>query len=156
MCGRATLSNHDLNDVLRELDVEFAAEDASLFRPRYNIAPSDTHWIVEAKGDRRVLVPAVWGYMRLLDRPSDQRPRGAGRVRHGFRQAFDGRRCVLVTDGFLEWDRRRIPYWYHRPDRGLVLLGGLFQAPGAASPTGGPGHATGKERPGRVSRGSPC
>lgn len=148
MCGRATLSNHDLNDVLRELDAEFATEDASLFRLRYNIAPSDTHWIVEAKGNSRVLVPAMWGYLAstssrpLINVRGEQVASGGG-----FRQAFDARRCVMVTDGFFEWDQRRMPYWYHRPDGGLVLLAGLFQAPGAVAPEAGgrasaAGHAS--------------
>lgn len=158
MCGRATLSNHDLNDVLEELDAEFSTEDASLFRPRYNIAPSDTHWIVEAKGDRRVLVPAMWGYLasassRLLINVRGEQVASGG----GFRRAFDARRCVMVTDGFFEWDQRRMPYWYHRPDGGLILMAGLSQAPGAEPPgargrAGGhasaEGHASTKEQTG--------
>src|SRR4051794_28938408 len=131
MCGRATLSNHDLNDLLRELHADLALDDAApLFRPRYNIAPSDTHWIVEARGDGRVLAPAVWGYLasgrQLINVRGEQIASG-----RGFRQAFDRRRCVLVTDGFFEWNRSRAPFWYHRPDGGLVLLAGLFQEPDA-------------------------
>jgi putative SOS response-associated peptidase YedK len=128
MCGRATLTNSDIDQVLRELDAELASDDAKLFRPRYNIAPSDTHWIVEPKDEHRVLVPAVWGYLasgRSLINVRGETVASGG----GFRKAFGSRRCVLVTDGFYEWDKRRSPFWYHRPDGGLVLLAGLYQPP---------------------------
>jgi putative SOS response-associated peptidase YedK len=46
---------------------------------------------------------------------------------HGFRAAFESRRCAVVTDGFFEWDAQRHPFWYHRAAGGLVLLGGLYQ-----------------------------
>ncbi len=41
-------------------------------------------------------------------------------------------RCAVVADGFYEWsgpadsiDRR--PFWFHRPDDGLILVAGLWQ-----------------------------
>ncbi|MEO8212691.1 MAG: SOS response-associated peptidase, partial [Myxococcales bacterium] len=88
-------------------------------------------------GDRRVLVPAMWGYLasassRLLINVRGEQVASGG----GFRRAFDARRCVMVTDGFFEWDQRRMPYWYHRPDGGLILMAGLSQAPGAKEQTG--------------------
>ncbi len=128
MCGRATLTNSDINLVLSELDAEIAPEDAASFRPRYNVAPSDLHWIVEAPGDSRILLPAIWGYLAsgrpLINVRGEQIASG-----RGFRDAFASRRCLVVTDGFLEWDRRHAPFWFHRADGGLVLLAGLFQKP---------------------------
>src|SRR5881394_129805 len=62
MCGRVTLTKSAIRDVADELDAEVAVEDEALYRPRYNVAPSDLHWILEPSGDRRVLVPAAWGY----------------------------------------------------------------------------------------------
>ena len=132
MCARVTLTIDDIDEVAGMLDAELAPEDARLYKRRYNVAPSDTHWILEYGADKRVLVPATWGYL-----PSSQ----SGRARkpvinvrgeqvgsgHGFREAFASRRCAVVTDGFFEWDARRAPTWYHRVDGGLVLLAGLFQ-----------------------------
>lgn len=130
MCGRATLTNDDFEGIARELDAEFSPEDAALYRPRYNVAPSDLHWIVAYGADRRVLRPAVWGYAvsgrALINVRGEQV--GSGR---GFRDAFQARRCLVVTDGFYEWDRAKSPFWFHRADRRLVLLAGLFQPPGA-------------------------
>jgi putative SOS response-associated peptidase YedK len=41
-----------------------------------------------------------------------------------------GSRCAVVSDGFYEWPGKGLaPFWFHRADDGLVLLGGLFQRP---------------------------
>ena len=137
MCGRATLTKDDFEDIARDLDAEFSPDDARLYRPRYNIAPSDLHWVVESAGDRRVLVPAHWGYLAsgrpLINVRGEQV--GSGR---GFRDAFQARRCVVVTDGFYEWDREKFPYWFHRENGGLVLLAGLFQPPTSGAAAGPP------------------
>ncbi len=130
MCGRATLTNEDFEGIAAELDAEFSAADAALYRPRYNIAPSDLHWIVEHGADRRVLLPAVWGYRASGGRPLiNVRGEQVGSGR-GFRDAFQARRCLVVTDGFFEWDATKAPFWFHRADKKLVLLAGLFQPAG--------------------------
>ncbi len=126
MCARATLRKNYVDEVADELDAIISAEDASLYRPRYNIAPSDRSWILEARGDERVLVAATWGYV-VRDRPlinvrGEQIASGSG-----FRDAFANRRCLVVTDGFYEWNHAKRPTWFHRRGEGLVLLAGLFQ-----------------------------
>jgi putative SOS response-associated peptidase YedK len=129
MCARTTLTNDNLGDIAEALDAEVAAEDAALYRPRWNVAPSDTAWIVRSGADRRVLLPAVWGYQTSRGRPlinvrGEQVGSGAG-----FRDAFKDRRCALIADGFYEWPGDgQPPFWYHRPGGGLILLGALFQA----------------------------
>jgi len=84
------------------------------------------HWIVEGRGDARVLLPAVWGYptatRSLVNVRGEQVASGAG-----FRDAFRERRCAIVTDGFFEWTKQREPFWFHRDDGGLVLLAGLYR-----------------------------
>ncbi len=140
MCGRATLTNEDFEGIAAELDAEFSAEDAALYRPRYNIAPSDLHWIVESGAESRVLRPAVWGYRASGGRPLiNVRGEQVGSGR-GFRDAFQARRCLVVTDGFFEWNSAKAPFWFHRADKKLVLLAGLFQPPSgdAGAPPGPP------------------
>ena len=140
MCARVTLTIDDVDELAATLEAELSPEDARLYKRRYNVAPSDRHWIVEYGADKRVLVPAKWGYV-----PSSSSS-GRGRkpvinVRgeqvgsgHGFRDAFASRRCAVVTDGFFEWNARREPFWYHRADGGLVLLAGLFQSAAETEP----------------------
>jgi putative SOS response-associated peptidase YedK len=126
MCGRVTLTGDDVEEIAADLDAEISPDDVAHYRPRYNVAPSDLHWILEPGADRRVLRPAVWGYAvsgrTLINVRGEQV--GAG---HGFREAFASRRCLVVTDGFFEWTAARAPFWYHRADGGLVLLAGVFQ-----------------------------
>lgn len=136
MCGRVTLTKSGIRALASELDAEFSPEDEALYRPRYNVAPSDLHWMVTAAGDGRVLLPAVWGYQggtrALINVRGEQVASGSG-----FRDAFRARRCAIVTDGFFEWNRQHEPFWFHRHDGGLVLLAGLFQDRGTdAGPPG--------------------
>jgi putative SOS response-associated peptidase YedK len=139
MCARVTLTVEDIDELAETLAAELAPEDARRYKRRYNVAPSDRHWIVERGPDGRLLLPATWGYLPTFPTSPAGRARkplinvrgeqvGSG---HGFRDAFASRRCAVVTDGFFEWDGQRHPFWYHRPDGGLVLLAGLYQdAPG--------------------------
>ena len=130
MCGRFTLSKRELGDIAEFLDAEVAAGDAELYRPRYNVAPTDTHFVLERVENRRVLVPATWGL--------DGGPRGlvvnaraetvAGKRLYS--QSLAHHRCVVPTDGFFEWTgpkRERRPIWFHPPGGELLLLAGLYQ-----------------------------
>ena len=59
MCGRFTLTKKDPRQIALELGVD---PDAFVdYRPRYNIAPTDPHWIVRDKYEQRQLLPATWG-----------------------------------------------------------------------------------------------
>jgi putative SOS response-associated peptidase YedK len=126
MCARFTLKKRKLKEVADALDAEVADDDERLYRPRYNVAPTDLAWIVEYGADRRVLRPATWNYLVSGGRPLVNL-RGetfAARAKGG------ADRCAVVTDGFYEWPGKGLaPFWFHRADDGLVLLGGLFQRP---------------------------
>jgi len=129
MCARTTLTKPRLEDIAAELDAEFSADDLALYRPRYNVAPSDLTWIVEYGADRLRILPAIWGYFAKENKPlinvrGEQVASG-----RGFRDAFASRRCAVVTDGFFEWDKRKQPTWFHRVDGRLLLLAGLFHGP---------------------------
>jgi putative SOS response-associated peptidase YedK len=126
VCARTTLTRPILAEISDEIEAEFSPEDAALYRPRWNVAPSDTTWIALHRGDSRVLGPAKWGYLAsgrpLINVRGEQVASGSG-----FRDAFASRRCVLIADGFYEWNGRREPTWFHRVDGRLLLLGALFQ-----------------------------
>jgi putative SOS response-associated peptidase YedK len=134
VCARFTLRKKKIARIAGELDAELDPDDEPLYRPRYNVAPTDLAWIVDVSGDSRVLRPATWSYVvgdgkrRLVNVRGEQVGSGAG-----FREAFASRRCAVVTDGFYEWPGKGLaPFWFHRTDDGLVLLAGLFQRPTAA------------------------
>lgn len=130
-----TLTTESMAEVVDGLLAGIAPDDAALYRPRFNMAPSDLGWIVAPDAENeRVLVPAVWGYRAgersLINVRAETLASGAG-----FREAFHSRRCVVVSDGFFEWNRAKAPFWYHRQGGGLVLMAGLYQtSPHAARP----------------------
>ncbi len=57
-----------------------------------------------------------------------------------FREAFKNSRCVILTDGYYEWQRvgksGKQPFWIHRDGERPFLFGGLLAMnKQAASPT---------------------
>lgn len=136
MCGRFTLTVHKLGDVAEEVAAFVDADDASTYRPRFNIAPTSRHWIVRLEAGRRELVPAHWGLVNswAKDRSVGSKQFNARgetvAVKPAFRAAFRARRCVVPVDGFYEWrgpKTARSPVWFHAPDRSLVWLAGLYE-----------------------------
>lgn len=129
MCGRFTLTTRDVHDLARALRAEVDAEVARLHRPRWNVAPTDEHWVVLLDGGRRVLRRARFGVEapdgRLL---INARSETAPSLR-AFRGAFQDGRCLVPADGFYEWQgahAERRPRWFHPPGGGLLLLAGLL------------------------------
>jgi putative SOS response-associated peptidase YedK len=126
MCARFTLRTRKLAEVAEALDAEVADDDERLYRPRYNVAPTDLAWIVVYGADRRALRPATWSTLVSGGRPLvNLRSETLGARAKG-----GAARCAVVSDGFYEWPGKGLaPFWFHRADQGLVLLGGLFQPP---------------------------
>ncbi len=134
MCGRFTLT-HSREELARELGV--APESLGDYRPRYNLPPTDPHWIVRTKLEDREALPARWGLVNswAKDRKSGFKNINARsetvQTQPAFREAFKSRRCIVPADGFFEWtgpkDARR-PIWFHRERGGLVLFAGLYES----------------------------
>ncbi len=134
MCGRFTLTRRDGRVLAAELGVP---DDAfSDYRPRYNIAPMQRHFIVTTEFENRKVVPARWG---LVNRWAKDNSRASQCInakaetveaRPSFRDAFKRRRCVVPADGFYEWTgpkSARRPMWIHRADGKLILFAGLYE-----------------------------
>lgn len=134
MCGRVTLTVGDPGEVAAWVEAEISAEDARIYRPRYNAAPTDVHWIVKVSGGHREMVPAAWGFERTVKVKGAQRPKLLINARAetawkqpAFGDAMRKRRCLVMTDGFYEWKDKR-PHWIHPPGGGPLLLAGIFDA----------------------------
>jgi len=144
MCGRVTLTVHQLEDVADGIHAALDPDHAREYRPRFNVAPTSRHWIVRLESGRRELVPASWGLV-----PSWAKERSIGgkqfnaraetvAEKPAFRAAYRARRCVVPIDGFYEWRGPRTarePVWFHAPDRSILWLAGLYE--GWADPTTG-------------------
>jgi len=135
MCGRFTLTRRDPQQFALELGV--SADALADYRPRYNIAPTDPHWVLRVKYEDRERLPARWG---LVNSWAKDAKRAAQQInaraetlesRPAFKEAFKERRCVVPADGFFEWvgpKNARQPIWFHRPDGGLLLFAGLYES----------------------------
>lgn len=135
MCGRFTLTDPDPRMLQFRFEVRETAELDQ--RPRFNVAPTDPVLAVrlDREGERE-LGRLRWG---LIPHYAD--PDEFGRLlinaraetvaeAPAFRDAFnDGFRCLIVADGFYEWQQTDIgkqPFWIHRPDREPFAFAGLW------------------------------
>jgi putative SOS response-associated peptidase YedK len=135
MCGRFTITRRDGNSLAAELGV--ASDSFVDYRPRYNVAPTQMHYIVRIKYENREVVPARWGFVNAGSRDASMASKNinlrseTADKRRGFREAFIERRCVVPADGFFEWTgpkSARQPTWFHREDNQLLLFAGLYEA----------------------------
>ena len=137
MCGRFTLTTKDFDAMAAQLGASVLREDVARYRPRYNIAPTDEHWILRTKQEERQLLPAKWGLVNSWATDAkgafkqiNARAETAAK-RPSFRDAFVRRRCVVPADGFFEWlgtKQARRPMWFHDPRGELLLFAGLYES----------------------------
>lgn len=131
MCGRISLGASSVGDVAAHFDASFAPEDAALYRPRFNLAPTQRHFVVQRESEARRLAPATWGFPSTTGRFLINARIESAHSRPAFRDAWKERRCIVPADGFYEWTgraRERRPIRFHPPE-GLLALAGLYQPP---------------------------
>ncbi len=137
MCGRFTLTYAERERLAEELGVNTEQINDADYKPRYNVAPTDPHWIVRMRLEDREILPAKWG---LVNTWAKDAKRAAAQINAraetiatsgAFKDAFAKRRCVVPADGFYEWAggaTDRHPVWFHRPDGRLILFAGLYES----------------------------
>jgi putative SOS response-associated peptidase YedK len=137
VCGRFTLTYRERQRLAEELGVPPEQLPLEEYKPRYNIAPTDPHWILRQRYEQRQLLPANWGLVNSWARDArraaaqiNARAESLDRL-PAFRDAFQRRRCVVPADGFFEWageKESRRPLWFHRANGGLLLFAGLYES----------------------------
>jgi putative SOS response-associated peptidase YedK len=139
MCGRFTL-HHSEADIAARFAVQETLPLVTESFHRYNIAPTQPVAAVTyprtERGQERFLEPLHWGLIpawaketaigsrlinaraeTLLEKPS-------------FKSAFRWRRCLVISDGFYEWDKvggTRQPYYFRRKDGNVFAFAGLWE-----------------------------
>jgi putative SOS response-associated peptidase YedK len=135
MCGRFTLTRRDRNSLAGELGVPI--DGFADYKPRYNVAPLQDHFIVRIKYENREVLAARWGLVNHWSKDASAAAKSINAraesvdSRPAFREAFERRRCVVPADGFFEWTgpkKLRRPIWFHRKDMGLILFAGLYES----------------------------
>jgi len=133
MCGRFTLTSPA--ETVAEL---FELDAAISLTPRYNIAPTQSVAVVRAADDRsaRRLAQLHWGLIPSWAKDSSIGSRMINAraetvaERPSFRSAFRRRRCLIVADGFYEWQKlgtRKQPHYIHVADRKPFAFAGLWE-----------------------------
>jgi putative SOS response-associated peptidase YedK len=130
MCSRFSLAE-ERDFLATRLGV--SAMSLANYRPRYNIAPRQEHFIVTTEYENRKLARAKWGLFSLGKQGREQYSINARaesvESRPTFAEAFTHRRCIIPASGFYEWagpNYARQPYWVHRRDGDLLLFAGLY------------------------------
>jgi putative SOS response-associated peptidase YedK len=136
MCGRFTLTK-TREEVAYEIGVPVEELPLDAYKKRYNIAPTDSHWIARVRLEDRELLPAKWGLVNSWAKDASKAARQINaraetlRTSGAFRDAFANRRCVVPADGFYEWigtGASKQPVWFHRDDGGLIFFAGLYES----------------------------
>ena len=134
MCGRYTLATPDHLG----LRSRFGLDERVELRRRFNVAPGDHVVAVTTDRDGRPRGDTLrWGLVphwaedpKIGSRMINARADGVAE-RPAFRDAFASRRCLVVADGFYEWERRpglagKQPWWISRDDSAPFAFAGLW------------------------------
>jgi putative SOS response-associated peptidase YedK len=135
MCGRFTLAAP-----AETLARQFELPEVPVLEPHYNIAPTQAVAVVRLELDReeRMLELMRWG---LIPRWAKDESIGNKLInaraetvaeKPAFRDAFQKRRCLVVADGFYEWQvvpgqKRKQPYFFHLDGGGPFAFAGLWE-----------------------------
>jgi putative SOS response-associated peptidase YedK len=140
MCGRYTLT--DPGQLPLRFDVEV---NADTLLPRYNIAPSQLVPVVVERPEGRALQPMCWGFQPAWATAAPNRPAPINAraetllARPLFRGSVARRRCLIVADGFYEWQDvgrgPKQPVYIRLRTGGLFAFAGLYTDAGEGPAT---------------------
>jgi putative SOS response-associated peptidase YedK len=133
MCGR-----YVIKAPVSQLATMFDLIDVPKLTPRYNVSPTQSVPAIRLKPEKkeRELAMFKWGLIpswakdpaignRLINARADsvaQKP--------SFRSAFKRRRCLMVADGFYEWQKtngKKQPYFIGLKDDAPFAFAGLWE-----------------------------
>lgn len=131
MCGRYSLSQSE-----ETIAAAFDLADVPTVAPHYNIAPTQAVPVVRAVAGSRQFAELHWGLIPSWSKDPDIGARlinaRAETVteKPSFRTAFKRRRCLLIADGFYEWQRSpqgKQPYYFRLEDHQPFGFAGLWE-----------------------------
>ena len=132
MCGRFALVS-DRAAIAERFDVRDGSYE---FKPNWNVSPGQYIGAVIRREGRNVLASFLWGLI-----PSQAKDPSMGSKlinaraetidkKPSFRGAFSKRRCLIVADGFYEWEKvgaKKIPLYFHLKSKEPFGLAGLYE-----------------------------
>lgn len=134
MCGRLSLTSSDHQAAAKLIANLIPRFDAATlgawleragYQPAYNVGPGRAHWLVRAREGRPILARVQWGLPSVSGKLLVNARAETVGERPSFRAGFERGRCLVVADGFFEWDRsgaRPQPHWLRESSgRGLLF-----------------------------------
>ena len=131
MCGRFSLSKS-----VEAIAAAFDLDEVPVWEPRYNIAPTQmVATVLQPQSDRQ-FHPMRWG---LIPSWAKDPAMGARLInaraetvaeKPSFRSAFRQRRCLVIADGFYEWQRqegKKQPFYFRLQDGQPFGFAGLWE-----------------------------
>jgi len=143
VCGRIDLHTPP-SRLARLLHAELAPGLDPEGTPRWNLPPTEAVLALvpgrRPGAPRRVLASFRWGLVpawardvSIGNRMINARAESLA-TKAAFRDAFADRRCLVVADGFYEWQapdpgapRRRVPFYFRRADGAPLAFAGLWE-----------------------------
>ncbi len=127
MCGRYTL--YTKKEALEE---RFHAHMGN-YKESYNIAPSQKEPVILNENPEEIVL-AKWGFMPHWAKGNSLKPQINARAetvaqKPMFRDSYRHRRCLILSDGFYEWDRKgetKTPYFTHLKSREPFAMAGIW------------------------------
>ena len=135
MCGRFTLKTAPTEIAAQFLVSLPLPLSKGTMVPRYNIAPTqDVSAIIEREGRswelfRWGLVPQWSKDVKIGSRLINARGETL-REKRSYRSAFEKRRCLVLADGFYEWEKTgsgRQPHYFQQSGGGVMAFAGLWE-----------------------------
>ena len=134
MCGRLSIavSKKDLKEYLNDFyRIEVLPEEIDL--PRYNVAPGEDLVSLINDGERFRVGLLKWGFVpefkRDLNKPIINARSETVDKLFSFKKSFYERRCVILADGFFEWERSsgtKTPYRFVLKNKKIFGFAGLW------------------------------
>ncbi len=131
MCGRFTLTTN-LGAIAKRFGISRFLEEVG---PRYNVAPTQSVIVVNDDGTRHLaemrwgLIPSWAKEAAIGNRMINARAETVA-TKPAFRMALRKRRCLVVADGFYEWQllgRRKQPVYIALKSREPFGFAGLWE-----------------------------
>lgn len=132
MCGRYT-ETQELADLAERFG--FSAPDTD-YSPRYNIAPGQFAPVVVLEDGVRLLKLMRWGLVpfwakdeKIAYKTINARSETLAE-RASFKHALKSRRCLVLADGFYEWQKTgtaKTPHYIYLKGHGAFSFAGLWE-----------------------------
>ncbi|MGB5959857.1 MAG: SOS response-associated peptidase [Coleofasciculaceae cyanobacterium] len=132
MCGR--YSQQKSAEIIAEM---FQVDNVPPLKPRYNIAPTQSVATILQTAENRQFKLLHWGLIpnwakdtKISSKLINARAETVAE-KPSFRSAFRRQRCLILADGFYEWqqqeDKQKQPFYFQMSDQSPFAFAGLWE-----------------------------